>query len=120
MQTKDAIELIDFVAAVINGVDVSNEDKKIDLSDAQNFFPAFFLAPNAFSGLGNLQAEWAEIKSNDAALLEISNRFRSQLDLRNDVTEKDLEDFFGGLVQCIVSGSRLFKPVRTEEPEVQV
>lgn len=113
--TKETIELIDFLAAGATAVDKSREDGKIDLNDVQNFFPAFFLAPNAFTGLGNIKLEWRSIKENDAARAEIVNRWKEKFDLRDDVAERDIEDLMEGLIQALAAGARIVKPVKVEE-----
>lgn len=107
MITKDLIELIDFGAALGTGFDKSLEDNKLEIDDFQNFLPGLFLAPDAFSGLGNVAAEWREVKQNEAARLELTNRFREKFDLKDDITEYDVEEIFDGLVRSVTAIARI-------------
>lgn len=115
MTTKDFVELVDFSAELGNAFEKSLEDGKLMIDDAQNFFPAIFIAPQAINGIGNIVQEWQEVKQNEAARMELTNRFREKFDLGDDVTEYDVEEIFESLVRAAAAVGRIANRIRAKK-----
>jgi hypothetical protein len=103
--TKEIKELILFTVDLINGIDKTNEDKRLTWLDVFNFFPAMLTAPAAFRNIKGIEQELANFTPEGKE--EINALFQSKLKVRNEVTQEVTQDILDILLQLVKTLNKL-------------
>ena len=86
-QTKDVLKT---AALIGNGVGISLQDGKFDLSDLTNFVNALISLPTAVDGITEVPTELKDL--DPAERTELLNYFSQEFDIPHDKTEEAIED----------------------------
>jgi len=110
-EAKETIELLDAVFGLADATQRSlQDDGKITIGDAGNFFSPVLKLPAAIGGAQNVPRELAQL--TDEGRQEVLDYFAQRFDLKDDELEQHIEDALNTGTAFVISITRLAKHKR--------
>lgn len=93
---KESKEMVEFAAALLNGVGKTMEDGVVSWWDARHFIDAFQKATPAMQGSDEILGEIKDY--TDEERIQLTNLFAEELDLSFEAAEESIEWAFAALI----------------------